>query len=91
MSARNEMASYMWRRVRKGKARAMDIDIDIDIEDASPGVSNPNPLANEGLEDEPFPPPPINDERACKRCPRRRPLPAASSGISRNSDSVCLC
>ena len=67
------------------------MDMDIDIEDMSPGMSNPNPLANEGLEDKPFPPPPINDECACKRCPHRRPLPAASSGISRNFDSVCLC
>ena len=68
MSARNEMASYMWRRIRKGKAKAMDVDMDIDIEDASPGVSNRNPPANEGIEDEPFLPPPIDDERACKRC-----------------------
>ena len=69
MSARNEMASYMWRRVRKGKSRAMEMDMEVDIEDASLGVSNHNPPPIDvGVEDEPFLPPPIDDERACKRC-----------------------
>lgn len=68
MNARNEMASYMWRRIRKGKSRAMDMDMEVDIKEASLGVSNHSPpAADEGVEDEPFLPPPIDDERACKR------------------------
>jgi DNA replication ATP-dependent helicase Dna2 len=66
IGARNEMAAYMWRRIRKGKAKAMDMDVD--IEDAILGASNPNPVANEEVKDEPFLPAPIDDERLCKRC-----------------------
>jgi len=68
ISARNEMASYMWRRIRKGKARAIDVDMEVDIEETSSGVSTPNPPADEGVEGEPFLPPPIDDERTCQRC-----------------------
>jgi DNA replication ATP-dependent helicase Dna2 len=74
---RNELAGYMWRRVRRKKEKGKEDtnkartgDLDVDMEDIIP-PSSLNPVKsskNNEPEEEPFLPPPIDDERACKRC-----------------------
>lgn len=60
IEVRNEIAGYIWRRIRDRKQRIgarkdrMDVDEDVDDVDHEP--------------EEPFLPPPIDDERVCKRC-----------------------
>ena len=69
ISVRNGLAGYMWRRVRKkgkGKEEVRVGDLDVDMEDITP--SSLKSSKNDGCEEEPFLPPPIDDERACKRC-----------------------
>ena len=74
---RNELVGYMWRRIRrkKGKGKedinnAQAEDVDVDMEDIIPPSSlNPVKSSKDNEpEEEPFLPPPIDDERACKRC-----------------------
>ena len=73
---RNELVGYMWRRIRKkkGKGRedtnkAQARDLDVDMEDIiSPSSLNPVKSSKDNEPEEPFLPPPIDDERACKRC-----------------------
>ena len=73
---RNELAGYIWRRVRRKKGKAKeDISkaragvLDVDMEDIIPPSSlNPIKSSNDNETEEPFLPPPIDDERACKRC-----------------------
>ena len=75
IGVRNELVGYMWRRVRRKKGKGKeDInkaragDLDVDMEDIIPPSSlNPGKSSNEP-EEESFLPPPIDDERACKRC-----------------------
>ena len=71
---RNELAGYMWRRVRKKKGKgkedtnkARTVDLDVDMEDIIP-PSSLNKSSKNNEPEEPFLPPPIDDERACKRC-----------------------
>ena len=74
IGVRNELAGYMWRRIRKkgtGKEdrKEMQVDLDVDMED----VILPSSLvllksSKDSESEEPFLPPPIDDERACKRC-----------------------
>jgi DNA replication ATP-dependent helicase Dna2 len=71
ITVRNELVGYMWRRVRskkgKGKEDGNEIrvgDLNMDMEDIIPPSLKPS----EEPEEEPFLPPPIDDERACKRC-----------------------
>ena len=72
---RNELVGYMWRRVRKTKGKGekdtnkvQPGDLEVDMEDIIlPSSLNPVIKDNEPKE-EPFLPPPIDDERACKRC-----------------------
>lgn len=52
--ARNEVAAYMWKRLRNSKSR----------KDGKMPVLQVEP----GLKEEPFLPPPVDDERICKRC-----------------------
>ena len=77
ISIRNELVGYMWRRVRrkKGKGKedtnkARTTDLDVDMEDIIPSTSLKPVKSNKDNEpeEEPFLPPPIDDERACKRC-----------------------
>ena len=74
---RNELVGYMWRRVRgkKGKEKedinkARTKDLDVDMEDIIPPSSLKPVKASKDNEpeEESFLPPPIDDERACKRC-----------------------
>ena len=73
---RNELVGYMWRRVRSKKGRGkQDIskartgDLVVDMEDIIPPSLNPVKSSKDNKpEEEPFLPPPIDDERACKRC-----------------------
>ena len=74
INVRNELVGYMWRRVRgkKGKGRKDKNEVqvgdpDIDMEDIIPRSSLKSSKHDEA-EEEPFLPPPIDDERACKRC-----------------------
>ena len=69
MTVRNELVGYMWRRVRSKKGKGKDgvrvEDLNMDMED----IISPSSLkSSETPEEEPFLPPPIDDERACKRC-----------------------
>ena len=76
ISVRNELVGYMWRRVRKKKGKTKEErnevevgDLDVDMED----INLPSPLnsvksSRHNEPEEPFLPPPIDDERACKRC-----------------------
>jgi DNA replication ATP-dependent helicase Dna2 len=70
---RNELVGYMWRRVRRKKGdinKARAGDLDVDMEDIIP-LSSLDPVKSSKdnePEEEPFLPPPIDDERACKRC-----------------------
>ena len=75
ISIRNELVGYMWRRVRRKKGKGKeDInknkaqagDLNVDMEDIIP-PSSLNPVKSNEPE-EPFLPPPIDDERVCKRC-----------------------
>jgi DNA replication ATP-dependent helicase Dna2 len=74
---RNELVGYMWRRVRRKKGKgneninkALAGNLDVDMEDIiRPSSLNPvKSNKNNEPEEEPFLPPPIDDERACKRC-----------------------
>ena len=77
IGVRNELVGYMWRRIRRkkgkgkediNKARAGDLDVDMeDIIPPSSLIPAKSSKDNEP-EEEPFLPPPIDDERACKRC-----------------------
>ena len=70
IGVRNELAWYMWRRVRRKKGKGKEDEnetrlgnLDVDMEDIIP------PSSNKDIElEEPFLPPPIDDERVCKRC-----------------------
>ena len=69
---RNELVGYMWRRIRKkgkdnNKARVGNLDVD--MEDIIPSSLKPIKSSKDNeSEEEPFLPPPIDDERTCKRC-----------------------
>ncbi|KAJ3500973.1 hypothetical protein NLJ89_g9551 [Agrocybe chaxingu] len=52
------LAAYMWRRIRNAKGK-MKEEMEIDIEDKTRAAME---------DEEPFLPPPIDDERACKWC-----------------------
>ena len=59
VGVRNEIAAYMWRRVREKKEEPCAKDpMDVDGEDVQKEVDI----------EESFLPPPIDDERVCKRC-----------------------
>ncbi|KAF9523189.1 DNA replication factor Dna2-domain-containing protein [Crepidotus variabilis] len=59
IGARNEIAAYMWRRIRAEGKQKLSGQHDLDYE---------NPASLTIQEIEPFLPPPIDDERACARC-----------------------
>ena len=80
IGVRNEIAAWIWRRVRKGEKgvevkqeveESVDVDMDVDIEDAGSGGSKIGIIhkeVKEKEEEEHFLPPPIDNERECKRC-----------------------
>ncbi|KAF9559099.1 hypothetical protein CPC08DRAFT_532402 [Agrocybe pediades] len=84
IGVRNELAAWVWRRVRKGKGRETvkeevkeeeEASMDVDIEDmraagasAKTGAATNQAQEEEEGEEEPFLPPPIDNERECKRC-----------------------
>ncbi|KAF4610251.1 hypothetical protein D9613_010517 [Agrocybe pediades] len=84
IGVRNELAAWVWKRVRKGKGRETvkeeveeeeEASMDVDIEDmraagasAKTGAATNQAQEEEEGEEEPFLPPPIDNERECKRC-----------------------
>ena len=71
IGVRNELASWSWRRVRKRKdaqLKGVDVRMDVDVaEKKAKTVQEADEEEEEGPI-EPFLPPPIDDERACRRC-----------------------
>lgn len=75
VNIRNDLAAYMWRRIRKKAKKHIQKevkeDVEIDIEDIGvkfePAIHSP-PDDDRQQEEEYFLPAPIDDERACKRC-----------------------
>ena len=74
IGVRNELVGYMWRRVRRKKGKGKEDGnavqagvLDVDMEDIIPSSSLKSSKDDEP-EEEPFLPPPIDDERICKRC-----------------------
>lgn len=67
IGVRNELAAWGWRRVRKNKdTKREDVKMEV-VEEKQKTVHEADEEEDEGPI-EPFLPPPIDDERACRRC-----------------------